>query len=147
MTRTEEVEKASGSDHFIIGRGGWKTFWKNNLALLLAEQNNLAQPVCWTIFFALIYCKKKIIIYRIHRGAETAVYQAWLVQKNLTFISLWKKIWLQFGVWKKSSFNQLKKKSEKKSSLPPPIMKWSLSYNSKGVTRCIWAWGAGVFLK
>ena len=48
-----------GSDHFIIGGGGWKTFWKNNLALLLAQKNNLAQPVRWKNFFALICCKKK----------------------------------------------------------------------------------------
>ena len=48
-----------GSDHFIIwGGGGWKSFWKNNLALLLAKKNNLAQPVRWKKFFALICCKK-----------------------------------------------------------------------------------------
>ena len=47
-----------GSDHFIIWGGGWKSFWKNNLALLLAKKNNLAQPVCWKNFFALICCKK-----------------------------------------------------------------------------------------
>ena len=50
-----------GSDHFIIGGGGWKTFWKNNLALLLAEKSNLAQPVCWKNFL-FWYVAKKIIL-------------------------------------------------------------------------------------
>ena len=34
-----------GSDHFIIGGGGWKTFWKNNLELLLPEK------IIWPVKF------------------------------------------------------------------------------------------------
>ena len=63
--------------------GGLEDFLKNNLALLLAEKNYLAQAVCWKKI--LFWCCKKII-YRIDRRAETAVYQAWLLKKrHLTF--------------------------------------------------------------
>ena len=56
--------------------------------------------------FALIFCKKKKKkIYRIDRGPETAVYQAWLLKKKSDLQFFVKKIWLQMVRKKKSSFN------------------------------------------
>ena len=84
-----------GSDHFIIGRGAGRLFEKNNLALFLVEKTNSAQSVCWK-FFCFDMLQKKIM-YRIYRGAETAVYQAWVLKKIWPSI-LWKKDLASNGV-------------------------------------------------
>ena len=117
------------SFHFLGGGRGWKTFWQNNLALLLAEK------IIWPSLFVekifLLWYVAKNIIYRIDRGTETAVYQAWLLKKIWFSILCEKKIWFQMVCENISSFNinRKKKSAEKKSSTPlPQIMKWSLPY-------------------
>ena len=74
------------------------------------------------IFFCFDMLQKKII-YRIDSGAETAVYQAWLLKKNLTFNSLWKKNLASNGVWTKNpALTSTEKNNLLKKSLPalPP---------------------------
>ena len=121
--RRENCQTIVRERPFHYGRGGWKTFWKYNLALGLAKKNNLAQPVCWKcFFFALICCK--IIIYRIDRGAETAVYQAWLLKKKIWPSILYeKKIWLQMVCEKNTALTSAENNNllKKMSSSPPPI--------------------------
>ena len=99
--------------------GGLEDFWKNNLALLLAEKNYLAQPVCWKMFFALI-CRKKNLAstLKIKKNLASTLKIQKLFLKHLTFNSLWKNL-ASNGVCKKKSTcniywkNDLQKKSFK----------------------------------
>ena len=100
-TRMMVLDWLLGSDHFIFG-GDWKTFWKNNLGLLLAEKKIIWPSLCVEKKILLWYVAKKLIC-RIDRGAETAVYQAWLFKKKKSDLQFFvKKNLASNGVWKKN---------------------------------------------
>ena len=120
-----------GSDHSIIW-GCWETFWKNNLALLLAEKKVFG-PVCMLKKFYCFDMLPKTHLSDRQRGRNSCL-PSMTIKKIWPSILCDKKVWLQLLCEKKnSSFNIKWKKIiwKRVFHLPPPIMK----YSSRFLTR------------